>query len=83
MKDPGVAAVISIIIPGLGQLYAEKFGRGILILIIWSIWLTLSGLLTLVLVGFIMYLFTPLIHLLASWDAMDQCRKINDGTVRI
>ena len=29
-KNPGIAAVLSFIIPGLGQMYCEQLGRGIL-----------------------------------------------------
>jgi TM2 domain-containing membrane protein YozV len=34
MKDPGTAAVLSLIIPGVGQIYNGKFLRGIFWLII-------------------------------------------------
>jgi TM2 domain-containing membrane protein YozV len=34
MKDPGASAVLSLIIPGVGQIYNGKFLRGIFWLII-------------------------------------------------
>ena len=33
-KNPGVAAILSLFIPGLGQIYAGRIGRGLLMLFI-------------------------------------------------
>jgi TM2 domain-containing membrane protein YozV len=46
MRDPGVAAVLSAIIPGVGQFYNGRFLAGILWLIVTpSLWLGTGGLL--------------------------------------
>ena len=46
MRDPGLAAVLSLLIPGVGQLYNGRILRGILWLIITlGLWLGTSGLL--------------------------------------
>lgn len=83
IKEPGFAGVFSLIIPGAGQIYNEQFVRGTAILVAYVAYWWLSTLLTIVLVGFLMLMAIPLIHLGASWDALDQSRKINDGSVRI
>lgn len=33
-KNPGIAVLLSLLVPGLGQIYCEKIGRGILIIIL-------------------------------------------------
>ena len=46
LPKPGVAAVLSFVIPGLGQFYNGKFLRGLFWLIITpGLWLTTAGLL--------------------------------------
>jgi len=46
MRDPGVAAVLSAIIPGIGQFYNGRFLTGILWLIITpGLWIGTGGLL--------------------------------------
>lgn len=46
VKDPGVAAVLSAIVPGIGQFYNGDFLRGIFWLIITpGLWLGTGGLL--------------------------------------
>ena len=46
MRDPGLAAVLSLLIPGVGQLYNGRILRGILWLIITpGLWLGTGGLL--------------------------------------
>lgn len=58
MKDPGVAAVLSFFIPGVGQIYNGDFLRGVFWLIVTpGMWIGTGGLL-----GWIC-------HLIASWTA--------------
>ncbi len=46
MRDPGLAAVLSLLIPGVGQLYNGRILRGILWLIITpGLWFGTGGLL--------------------------------------
>ena len=46
MKNPGTAAVLSFLIPGLGQFYNGKFMRGLFWLIITpGLWIGSGGLL--------------------------------------
>ena len=45
MRHPGLAAVLSLLIPGVGQLYNGRIVRGILRLITPGFWLGTGGLL--------------------------------------
>lgn len=46
MRDPGLAALLSFLIPGMGQLYNGKWGRAIFWFIITpGLWLGTGGLL--------------------------------------
>lgn len=46
MKNPGLAAVLSVLVPGLGQIYNETFWRGAFWLVITpGLWLGTGGLL--------------------------------------
>ena len=67
MKDTTLAAILSFIMPGLGQVYVGKTGRGVMI---W--FLTLLGYICLVIPGIIIWLWN-------IFDARDQAKKINEN----
>ena len=69
-KNPGLAAVLSFFITGLGQIYNGQLAKGIVLIIIYGI----SWALMLILIGF---LTTPLIWLYGMWDAYKSAEKIN------
>ena len=48
IKNPGLAAVLSFLIPGLGQIYNGEVGKGILIIIVQVV----NALLMMVIIGF-------------------------------
>ncbi|WP_291985185.1 hypothetical protein [Luteitalea sp.] len=57
-KDPGLAAVLSLVIPGVGQIYNGDFLRGIFWLIVTpGFWIGTGG------------LFGWVCHLIAAWTA--------------
>lgn len=57
-KDPGLAAVLSLVVPGVGQIYNGDFLRGIFWLIVTpGFWLGTGG------------LFGWVCHVLAAWTA--------------
>ena len=63
---PGVAAVLSFVIPGVGQFYNGKFLRGIFWLIVTpSLWLGTAGLL-----GWIC-------HIISAYTAYSYAKKMN------
>ncbi len=45
MRDPGLAAVLSLIIPGVGQFYNCRILPGILLIITPGLWIGTGGLL--------------------------------------
>lgn len=64
MKNPGTAAVLSLFIPGVGQIYNGAIWRGIFWLIITpGFWITTGGLL-----GWVC-------HLISAWTAYNYAQK--------
>lgn len=71
-KSSGIAAVLSFLFVGLGQIYNGEIGKGILFIIIGVI----CVLTVFVLIGFILY---PLFWIYNIYDAYDTAKKINAG----
>ena len=74
-KNSGLAAVLSLIIPGLGQMYAGRIGRGLLFLFI-------VVPMTVIIAMFFFWLFVPLFLPLGFWiwniyDAYNICNAYN------
>jgi TM2 domain-containing membrane protein YozV len=66
MKSPATAAVLSVLIPGVGQIYNGDFLRGVFWLIVTpGLWIGSGGLL-----GWIC-------HLIAAWTAYHRAEKKN------
>ncbi|UCZ54007.1 hypothetical protein LGQ02_04275 [Bacillus shivajii] len=72
MKSPGVAAVLSALWTGLGQIYNGQIGKGILFMIIQMI----NALLFFVLIGFITY---PIFWIFGMIDAYKSAEAYNRG----
>ncbi|MDE5413095.1 hypothetical protein [Alkalihalobacterium chitinilyticum] len=72
MKNPGLAAVLSFFCAGLGQVYNGEIAKGIAFIIAYFI----SGLLMLVLIGFIT---TPILWIWGMVDAYRTAERINAG----
>ncbi|WP_209125492.1 hypothetical protein [Alkalihalobacillus sp. BA299] len=72
MKNPGIAAVLSFFFAGLGQIYNGEIGKGIAFIIAYFI----SGLLMLILIGFIT---TPLLWIWGMVDAYKTAERINES----
>lgn len=70
MKSAGLAAVLSLILPGLGQIYNGQILKGIILIIIDAI----NGALMFVLIGFITW---PITVLYAVYDAYKTADRIN------
>lgn len=69
-KNPALAAVLSFLITGLGQIYNGQIGKGILFLVVQII----NGLLTLIFIGF----FTGfIVFVWAIFDAYKSAEEIN------
>jgi TM2 domain-containing membrane protein YozV len=79
-KNSGLAAVLSLIIPGLGQMYAGQIGRGLLFLFVVIP-------LTVIIALFFFWLILPLFLPLAFWiwnifDAYNICNEYNRRLVQ-
>jgi TM2 domain-containing membrane protein YozV len=72
-KSPGLAAVLSVIFIGLGQIYNGQIGKGIGFIIIGIVFVALMF----VLIGFILY---PLFWIYNIYDAYKTAERINAGT---
>ncbi len=69
-KNPGLAAVLSFLWMGLGQIYNGQIAKGIMFMVIYAF----SWILMIVLIGFIT---TPLLFIYGIWDAYKSAEKIN------
>jgi len=79
-KNSGLAAVLSLLIPGLGQMYDGKIGRGLLFLFV-------VVPLTVIIAMFFFWLILPLFLPLAFWiwnifDAYNICNEYNRRLVQ-
>lgn len=61
-KDPGLAAALSILIPGLGQVYNEQWKKAILVWIV----IAIGAVLSIILIGFIVI---AIVWIWSVWDA--------------
>lgn len=70
MKSAGLAAVLSALINGLGQIYNGQILKGIMIIVVQFI----NGALTAVLIGWVLL---PIVWVWAVYDAYRGAEKIN------
>jgi len=71
-KDPGIAMLIGLLVPGGGHVYADSLGSAV------ALWL-LGVLLVFIIVsvaGYVLFLAIAL-HLLFVWDAGRQAKRYN------
>ena len=74
-KNSGLAAVLSLIIPGVGQMYAGQIGRGLLFLFIG---IPLTAIIALLFFWLILPLFLPLAFWIWNiFDAYNLCNEYN------
>jgi TM2 domain-containing membrane protein YozV len=71
MRNPILAAILSLIVAGLGQIYNDQVGKGVIFMIIQLI----NGALTVVLIGWILL---PIVGLLAMIDAYMTAKRNNE-----
>lgn len=69
-KSPGIALILSLLIPGVGQMYNGEIGKGILILLIAIISIPLA----LVFIGFLTYIAVWIYGMI---DAYEGAHRIN------
>jgi TM2 domain-containing membrane protein YozV len=71
MRNPVIAAILSLIVAGLGQIYNGQIGNGAIFMVIQLI----NGALTAVLIG---WLLLPLVGLWAMVDAYMTAKRNNE-----
>jgi hypothetical protein len=70
MKDPGLAAVLSFLIPGVGQIYNGEFLRALFWLILTpGLWIGTGGVLG------------ALCHFVSAFTAYSRAQKLREATV--
>ena len=74
-KSEGIAAVLSFLFVGLGQIYNGEIGKGILFIIVGVVILFTA----IILIGFILY---PIFWIYNIYDAYDTAKKINAGLIK-
>ncbi|KJS73326.1 MAG: hypothetical protein JL56_11500 [Desulfotomaculum sp. BICA1-6] len=75
-KNPGLAAVLSFLFIGLGQIYNAQIGKGLLLFG----GAIVSGFLTMVIIGFILL---PVLWLYGIYDAYKTANYLNEQTRRV
>jgi len=73
MKNPGLAAVLSFFICGLGQIYNGQIFKGIVFIICYGI----AWALTFVLIG---WLIVPILWIWGMYDAYKNAERINSSS---
>ena len=73
-KSPGLAAVMSFFIPGLGQIYNGQIGKGIAMVIASVIF----AIMMIILIGIPLYI---ILWLYAIYDAYDTATKMDSSSV--
>jgi TM2 domain-containing membrane protein YozV len=70
--SPVVAAILSLIVPGLGQILGGQTNRGVGWIAAAVIYYLLAFVLTFFLVGIVLFLVAPILHIAAAADAYIQ-----------
>lgn len=73
-KNPGIAAVLSAVFVGLGQIYNGEIAKGLIFMVAYFV----SILLTFILIGIIT---TPILWIFGIYDAYNTAKKINAGEI--
>jgi len=74
-ESPGIAAVLSFLFTGLGQIYNGQIGKGIVFVIVGAIF----ALTILVLIGLVLY---PVFWIYNIYDAYHTAKRINEGSLK-
>ena len=75
-KNPGAAAVLSVLFTGLGQIYNGQIGKGIAFMIVGAVLVATM----LMLIGFVLY---PLFWIYNIYDAHKTAKQINSGEIKV
>lgn len=88
--NPIISAILSFIIPGVGNLYNGEMQRGAIILVAWLVigvgfWWLFLPFITILTAGFggLLSFLWPLVHIGAAYDGYNQANKINSGEITV
>ena len=73
-KIPGIAAVLSALFVGLGQIYNGEIAKGLIFMVAYFISILLSFI-------FIGIITTPILWIFGIYDAYNTAKKINAGEI--
>ena len=73
-KNPGIAAVLSALFVGLGQIYNGEIAKGLIFMVAYFISILLSFI-------FIGIITTPILWIFGIYDAYNTAKKINAGEI--
>ncbi len=73
-KNPGIAAVLSALFVGLGQIYNGEIAKGLIFMVAYFV----SILLAFIFIGIIT---TPILWIFGIYDAYNTAKKINAGEI--
>ncbi len=76
IKSAGLAAVLSFLIPGLGQIYNGHIVKGLILVVVQAVNVALMH----VIVGFVFY---PIVLVYAIFDAYRSAERINASSSRM
>lgn len=78
-KEPVISIILSLIVPGLGQVYNTHVKKGIVIFIAYLVSIILVYLAWSNFIGFCIMVIPLAIWLYGMFDAFSEARKINKG----
>ena len=79
--SPGIAAVLSLIIPGVGHIVAGDTTRGVYWLAAWVVILLLGVVTLKLLVGALILMLSIFVHVGSAIDAHKRTKRINAGEI--
>lgn len=78
-REPLLSLVLSLLFPGLGQIYNRQIKKGIILLVITVASIVLIIMTMWILIGFCFMIVPVVLWLFGMYDAYTEARKINKG----
>jgi TM2 domain-containing membrane protein YozV len=78
-KEPLLSLVLSLLFPGLGQIYNGQIKKGIILLVITAALIVLIIMTMWILIGFCFMIIPVVLWLYGIYDAYTEARNINKG----
>ena len=78
-KEPVISLILSLVIPGLGEIYNVQIKKGIILFIAFLVSLALIYVTIQSPIGWCFMIFPIALWLYGMFDAFSEAKKINDG----